>query len=410
MRSLVFFLIAGVAASTPAERGRLFLEENKKDPAVTTLPSGLQYKVIEAAHPHAKSPHLQSKVIVHYNGSHISGRMFESTAWPKENDPRTNQPKLVYLDDKTVIQGLRDALLLMKEGDIWNVTLPAELAFGERGSQSRRVSPGVAVNYQIELVAVHEKAQFEFYGIDFGARDTHMLLTTMIFYCYMLYHTFGNPFSNAYDLEDAKSEEHPCIFLEVQIGDEEPGRIEVELFRKLCPKAVENFRALCTGEKGQGKAGKPLHFKGSKFHRVLPGSLIQAGDITKGDGTGGESIYGPTFKDEWGGWLRHKEKYLVSMANSGKNTNNSQFFITTASLPSFDGKNVVVGQVFKGEDVVAAVEAVGSADGTTSKPVTIVNCGMYLRPKKPKDADKKEEEKKKEEEEKKAVEDTKKDS
>jgi peptidylprolyl isomerase len=131
---------------------------------------------------------------------------------------------------------------------------------------------------------------------------------------------------------------------------------------------------------------------------VVPGAVCQAGDITKGDGTGGESIYGETYPDEWwGGWLAHTDPFLVSMTNFGKNTNNSQFFITTARQSKYDGKNVVVGRVYKGEEFVTAIEALGSADGSVSKPAVIVNCGMVLRPK-PKRLSKEEEEKKKEEE------------
>ena len=121
--------------------------------------------------------------------------------------------------------------------------------------------------------------------------------------------------------------------------------VAVSLFAKVCPRTVENFRLLCTGEKGKGKAGKPLHFKGSSFHRVIPGFMLHGGDLTKSDGTGGESIYGETFPDEWEhGVVDHTAPMLLAMANAGPDTNGSQFFITARSTPHLDGKNVVFGR------------------------------------------------------------------
>mgnify|MGYP002397477887 FL=1 len=170
---------------------------------------------------------------------------------------------------------------------------------------------------------------------------------------------------------------NPKVFLDISIGDEPAGRIEIELFKDACPKTAENFRALCTGEKGVGKSGKPLHYKGSTFHRVIPGFMCQGGDFTMGNGMGGESIYGAKFEDETfkGKAGKHFGPGTVSMANAGPNTNGSQFFICTGQTPHLDGKHVVFGQVINGMDVVKKIEAVGSRSGMTSKKVVVTDCG-----------------------------------
>ena len=156
--------------------------------------------------------------------------------------------------------------------------------------------------------------------------------------------------------------------------------VEVELYADVVPRTAENFRCLCTGEKGKCAAfgSPPLHFKGNVSHRIVPGNILQAGDITSGDGKGGESIYGRKFDDESfvGRAGRHKSKGLLSMANSGRNSNGSQFFITLDAMPHLDGKHVVFGRVLKGmEYVEAIVGAVGTATGVPSRRVVIADCG-----------------------------------
>ncbi|KAH6929910.1 hypothetical protein HPB50_006631 [Hyalomma asiaticum] len=173
-----------------------------------------------------------------------------------------------------------------------------------------------------------------------------------------------------------KKRYNPRCFFDVQIGDESAGRIVFELFADVCPITCENFRALCTGECGIGKTtGKPLHYKGVKFHRVIRSFMIQGGDFSVGNGSGGESIYGGTFKDE-GFELKHDQPYLLSMANRGKDTNGSQFFMV----------HVVFGHVIKGEDVVQAIES-QPVDGNSCpvQPVIIANCGELVLKRKHKD-------------------------
>ncbi|KZF19030.1 peptidyl-prolyl cis-trans isomerase Cpr7 [Xylona heveae TC161] len=165
------------------------------------------------------------------------------------------------------------------------------------------------------------------------------------------------------------------VFFDLQIGKQEVGRVAFELYNDIVPKTAENFRALCTGEKGIGKTGKPLHYKGSGFHRIIKRFMIQGGDFTAGNGTGGESIYGEKFEDE-NFQLKHEKPFLLSMANAGPGTNGSQFFVTTVPTPHLDGKHVVFGEVLNGKSIVRKIES--AKTDSSDKPhqaVTIIDCG-----------------------------------
>jgi len=163
-------------------------------------------------------------------------------------------------------------------------------------------------------------------------------------------------------------------YFDITIGERPVGRIVFKLYGDV-PKTADNFRALCTGEKGVGNSGKPLHYKGSTFHRIIKEFMCQGGDFTAGNGTGGESIYGEKFEDE-AFLYKHDKPFLLSMANAGKDTNGSQFFITTVPTPHLDDKHVIFGEVIKGKNVVRMMEH--AQTGPNDKPVeeiVIADCG-----------------------------------
>ncbi|KAK6927101.1 Cyclophilin-type peptidyl-prolyl cis-trans isomerase domain [Dillenia turbinata] len=190
------------------------------------------------------------------------------------------------------------------------------------------------------------------------------VFSTTLLWALVLFATFALTQAKKSE-EDLKEVTHK-VFFDVEIAGKPAGRIVMGLFGKTVPRTA--------GEKGVGKSGKPLHYKGSVLHRIIPSFMIQGGDFTLGDGRGGESIYGEKFADE-NFKLKHTGPGLLSMANAGPDTNGSQFFITTVTTSWLDGRHVVFGKVLSGMDVVYKMEAEGRQSGTPKSKVVIADSG-----------------------------------
>lgn len=339
-----------------------YLEKVSQEDGVIKLPSGLMYKVVkEQKDKTLPSPKASTPCQCHYSGRLVDGKEFDSSY--KRGKPTTFAPN-------QVIQAWKEAMQLMREGDKWELYVPASLGYGSSGTGP--IPGGAALIFEMELVKIEEE------GGGSGWLPILLILGGLAFVAFMFMNQGSAAAANmqVVSLDAASSPANPRVFFDMEIGGEAAGRIEMELFSTVTPKTAENFRALSTGEKGIGNSGKPLYFKDSKFHRIIPGFMCQGGDITRGNGMGGESIYGGSFADEFeNGMVKHTGPFLLSMANRGKNTQSSQFFITTTKTSHLDGKHVVFGRVVAGEEVVRKMEEVGSSSGTPSKQVRIADSG-----------------------------------
>lgn len=313
------------------KEGMKFLEENRQRDNVVVTASGLQYEVLKSGPTSGPHPNISSPCVCHYRGSLLSGKEFDSSY--KRNAPATFKPN-------QVVKGWTEALQLMRAGDKWRLWLPSELGYGDSGAGG--VIPGQSVLvFELELIEVKSSSSGNMFGEMFDFVQNHLVLVLLVpIVVFGLFHMSGSGGGGgggkAVPLQTvAENEKNIQVFMDMKIGDDEPQRVVFTLFSEFCPKTVENFRALCTGEKGEGRSGKTLTFKGSSFHRIIPSFMCQGGDFTRGNGTGGESIYGSKFEDEWtNGHISHSEPGLLSMANAGPNTNGSQFFITVADRKS----------------------------------------------------------------------------
>ncbi|KAJ6896879.1 hypothetical protein NC651_022950 [Populus alba x Populus x berolinensis] len=199
-----------------------------------------------------------------------------------------------------------------------------------------------------------------------------LLFTVLVIF---LIFAFTNPKQDEVKEEEQDYEITHRVYLDIDIDGQRQGRIVIGLYGEVVPKTVENFRALCTGKKHKGASGKALHYKGIPFHRIISGFMIQGGDVVYGDGRGSDSIYGSVFPDE-NFKIKHSHAGVVSMVNSGPNSNGSQFFITTIKTSWLDGEHVVFGKVIQGMDIVYAIEGgAGTYSGKPRKKVIIADSG-----------------------------------
>eukprot|EP00439_Symbiodinium_sp_Y106_P035170 s1914_g4.t1 len=341
-----------------------FLDDSVKRHGFQETSSGLRYKVIRS-NPSGERPGPNNPCRCHYKGTLVDGTEFDSSY--RRGDPVIFRPS-------EVVPGWSEALQLMRAGEKWEIILPSQLAYGDRGAGP--IPPGAVLVFELELLEVNAEGS--------GSLGSMVALGLLLavgllgFLAVWLTGTKALPHGPIVAVSHVThAAGNPHVFMDVEAGGSALGRIEFELFKEVAPMTVENFRALATGESGPGLAGSTRHFKGSPFHRIIPGFMCQGGDITHGNGRGGESIYGKTFRDEWEhGRIHHTQPGLLSMANRGRNSNGSQFFITLAATPWLDDKHVVFGRVLSGMDVVLEMEKRGSRSGTPSEEIIVVNSGQ----------------------------------
>ncbi|NWH53763.1 PPIL6 protein, partial [Fregata magnificens] len=191
-----------------------------------------------------------------------------------------------------------------------------------------------------------------------------------------LYQAIAEDFYTKYLKNSQASSTHVFVYLDIAIEEQPVGRLLFELFSDACPRTCENFRALCTGGAKSPRDGRELTYKNSLFHRLVKNGWIQGGDIITGKGDGGESIYGPTFEDESFS-IRHKGRGVLGMANKGRHSNGSQFYITLQPAPYLDKKYVAFGQLIEGTEVLQSLEAIPTYNERPTVACKIINCGTF---------------------------------
>ena len=364
IQCVVLLTVLGTGRCVTTEEGKAFLAKKRGETGVQEHESGFLYKVLRTGLPDGKSPGSTDKVRCHYRGTLIDGTEFDSTYAKKAT---------ALFAPNQVIPGWTAAMQAMREGEKWEIYLPAELGYGNK-QKGKHITPGSVLIFELEILEVNPpRTPMDYF------KDNFPLMLLCI---YLIFLVLGSAKKqdkeslevNRIDAPAASSEENPHVFMDFQIGDEMAGRITFELYENIVPRTAENFRALCTGEK-RGYA-----YKGCKMHRIIPGFMAQGGDFTHGNGTGGKSIYGDRFNDEWeNGAVGHEGRGFLSMANAGANTNGSQFFITFRATTFLDGRHVVFGKMTMdeaNEKVLVKLEGVGTAQGPPTEAVTIVNCGV----------------------------------
>lgn len=345
--------------------GLKFLTKKAEEEGIIYHPIGFLYQQLESKKPEGKQVEPTSFVSLHFIVKNIEGEtLYDSRA--------VGTPKRMYVQE--ALKGWAATLPLMKEGDVFELHLPAELGYGEKFAGPLNViPPGSALTFEIEVLKVKDKKEIKDH-IESIIRSPYEVLVGGSILVTIVQWIMSYTEDDAVPLKKAMKKENPRVYFVMERDGEVIGRIVIQLFQEIVPKTTENFLRLCVNPKEH-----TLSYVGSKIHRIVPGFVCQGGDIVHHDGSGGESVFGPTFADEWTrGFVRHSKRGILSMVNYGSNTNNSQFFITFGKQRHLDGKNVVFGIVDEGFDVLNEIEKCGTREGDPSVEIFVKQSGREM--------------------------------